>query len=69
MSYKDMLLVRSQAFEDSERHSAMDYLALKNREALRAWRVRRVTGGFHSKTDAQRNWLHSWLRPEGPRAR
>lgn len=69
MSYKDMLLVRSQAFEESELHSALDYLDLRNREALQAWRVRRVTGGFHSSQVLHRNWLPSWLRPEGARAR
>jgi hypothetical protein len=69
MSYRDMLLIRSQAFQESELNAAMDYLALRNREALRAWRVRRVTGGFHSRTVFPRAWLPSWLRPEirGPR--
>lgn len=70
MSYKDILLVRSQAFAENELPgAAMDYLAQRNREALKEWRMRRVTGGFHSKAVNHRAWLPSWLRPDLSRQR
>jgi hypothetical protein len=65
MSYKDLLLVRSKPFEDgASPRAAMDYLALRNHEALLAWRMRRVTGGFHPASRSSRAWLPSWLRPD-----
>jgi len=67
MNYKDMLLVRSRIFEDGEQRAAMDYLALRNHEALLAWRMRRVTGGFHRASRASRAWLPSWLRVDAQR--
>ena len=63
MTYKDILLVRSQGFEEgAPQRAAMDYLAFRNHEALRAWRARRVTDGFHRASRAPHAWLPSWLR-------
>jgi hypothetical protein len=68
MSYKEILLARSRFFEDgAPQRAAMDYLALRNHEALRAWRVRRVTGGFHPASRASRAWLPAWLRVDAAR--
>jgi hypothetical protein len=69
MTYKEILVARSQHFQDSApQRSAMDYLALRNHEALRAWRVRRVTGGFHTASPTSRAWLPAWLRGDAARS-
>lgn len=69
MTYKDLLLIRSQGFEEvAPQRGALDYLALRNHEALRAWRVRRVTDGFHRSSRASRAWLPSWLRVDASRS-
>jgi hypothetical protein len=68
MNYKDLLLVRSKSCEDTElQRAAMDYLAFRNLEALRAWRVRRVTGGMHTTSRASRGWLKSLINVDAPR--
>jgi hypothetical protein len=66
MSYKELLLARSQVIDEgAPQRAAMDYMAVRNHEALRAWRVRRVTGGFHSAARASGAW--SWLRTDAAR--
>jgi hypothetical protein len=68
MSYKDMLLVRSKSCEEGElQRAAMDYLAFRNLEALRAWRLRRVTGGMHKASRTARGWLPAWIHPNTQR--
>jgi hypothetical protein len=62
MSYKELLLNRSKSCQDVEWQSAaMDYLALRNHEALCAWRKRRVTAGMHKAARVARGWLPSWI--------
>jgi hypothetical protein len=62
MTYKDMLLVRSKSCEDGElQRAAMDHLEFRNHEALRAWRVRRVTAGMHKASRVSPGWLPAWM--------
>ena len=48
MTYKDLLLHRHQRILAAPRDpGVLDYLALRNRDALRAWRERFLRHGFH----------------------
>lgn len=68
MSYKHVLLGRHLAAMESRDEPAMlDYLDLRNRDSLRAWRQRYgAPPGFENRC-RRRFWLMSLLRPESAR--
>jgi hypothetical protein len=69
MTYKELLLARSQVIDDgAPQRAAMDYLALRNHEALLAWRLRRVTDGFHPASRPPRASLPAWRRADAARS-
>ena len=68
MSYKHVLLDRHFASGDGiEEDAPLDYIALRNRDALRAWHERCLGVPVTRETDRKRHWLRRlafWARTD-----